>query len=78
MSGTVYETALQLLGNNWLLGSVMLTAALVQLGLQTSSSESDGDRLDRVEPRANKRRPKLLALLNKPRRAVPLELLAAD
>ena len=72
-----FTTTLQLLGNNWLLGGVLLTDALVQLGLQTSSSETVSDRLDRVEPRANKRRPKLLALLTKPRRVAQLELLAA-
>jgi hypothetical protein len=72
-----FTTTLQLLAANWVLASVMLTAELVQLGLETSSSETVGDRLDRVEPRANKRRPKLLALLNKPRRLAKLELMTA-
>jgi hypothetical protein len=52
----------------WLVAAVLLTVELIQLGLRTSSSENVGKRLDRVEPRANKRRPKLLALLTKPRR----------
>lgn len=72
-----FTTTLQLLAANWLLASVMLTAELVQLGLETGSSETVGDRLDRVEPRANKRRPKLLALLNKPRQLAKLDLTTA-
>jgi hypothetical protein len=72
-----FTTTLQLLAANWVLASVMLTAELVQLGLETSSSETVGDRLDRVEPRANKRRPKLLALLKKPRQLAKLELMTA-
>jgi len=55
----------------------MLTAELVHLGLKTSSSETVGDRFDQVEPRANKRRPKLLALLKKPRQLAKLELMNA-
>ena len=72
-----FTTTLQLLAANWVLASVMLTAELVQLGLETSSSETVGNRLDRVEPRANKRRPKLLALLKKPRQLAKLELMNA-
>jgi len=72
-----FTTTLQLLATNWVLVSVMLTIELVQLGLETSSSETVGDRLDRVEPRANKRRPKLLALLTKPRQLAKLELITA-
>ncbi len=72
-----FTTTQQLLANNWLLASVMLTAELVELGQQTSSSEFVGHRTDRVEPRANKRRPKLLALLTKPRAQAKLELMTA-
>jgi len=54
-----------------------LTLLFLTLGLETSSSETVGDRLDRVEPRANKRRPKLLALLKKPRQLAKLELMNA-
>jgi Transposase DDE domain len=72
-----FTTTQQLLANNWLLASVMLTAELVVLGQQTSSSEFVGHRPDRVEPRANKRRPKLLALLTKPRAQAKLELITA-
>lgn len=72
-----FTTTLQLLATNWLLASVILTDELVQLGLETSSSETVGNRLDRIEPRANKRRPKLLALLTKPRHLAKLELIYA-
>jgi hypothetical protein len=72
-----FTTTLQLLANNWLLASVMLTKELVELGQQTSSSEVVGNRPDRVEPRANKRRPKLIALLTKPRHIARLELITA-
>ena len=72
-----FTATLQLLAANWVLASLMLTAELVQLGLETSSSETVGDRLDRVEPRANKRRPKRLALLKKPRQLAKLELMTA-
>lgn len=72
-----FATTQQLLANNWLLASVMLTAELIELGQQTSVSEIVGHRPDRVEPRANKRRPKLLALLTKPRAQAKLELITA-
>ena len=72
-----FTTTQQLLANNWLLASVMLTDELVTLGQQISSSEVVGNRPDRVEPRANKRRPKILALLNKPRQIAKQELITA-
>ena len=72
-----FATTQQLLANNWLLASVMLTAELIELGQQTSASEIVGNRPDRVEPRANKRRPKLLALLTKPRAQAKLALITA-
>lgn len=72
-----FTTTLQLLANNWLLASVMLTSELVALGQQTSSSEVVGNRLNRIEPRANKRRPKILALLNKPRHTARLDIMSA-
>ena len=72
-----FSTTLQLLANNWLLASMVLTEELIALGQQTSSSEVVGNRPDRVEPRANKRRPKILALLTKPRRSAKLELITA-
>lgn len=72
-----FTTTQQLLANTWLLASVMLTDELIKLGQQTSASENVGHRPDRVEPRANKRRPKLLALLTKPRAQAKLELITA-
>jgi hypothetical protein len=72
-----FTTTQQLLANNWLLGSVMLTVELIEIGQQTSASEMVGNRPDRVEPRANKRRPKLLALLTKPRSQAKLNPITA-
>lgn len=72
-----FTTTLQLLATHWLLASVSLPAHLIQLGVNTSSSETVGNRLDRIEPRANKRRPKRLALLSKPRHIAKLELITA-
>jgi hypothetical protein len=72
-----FTTTQQLLANNWLLAAVKLTAVLVELGQQISSSEVVGDRPDRIEPRAHKRRPKLLALLTKPRHTAISELIHA-
>jgi hypothetical protein len=72
-----FTTTQQLLANNWLLAAVKLTAVLVELGQQISSSEVVGDRPDRIEPRANKRRPKRLALLTKPRHTAISQLIHA-
>ena len=72
-----FTTTMQLLANNWVLASIRLTKELIQLGLAASSSEAVGNRPDRIEPRANKRRPKILALLTKPRHVVKAELMAA-
>jgi len=65
---TLSFTALQLLASKLEGGCDKADDELIQFGPRTSSSESVGKRLDRVEPRDNKRRPKLLALLTKPRR----------
>jgi len=72
-----FTTTMQLLASNWVMASVILTEKLVQLGWETSCSERVGNRLDRIEPRANKRRPKLLALLTKPRHIAKMELITA-
>jgi len=72
-----FVTTMQLLATNWVLSSVIRSNELIELGLQAASSERVGNRLDRIEPRANKRRPKLLALLTKPRQAAILELMTA-
>ena len=72
-----FTTTQQLLANNWLLASVMLTDELVEMALQISSSEVVGNRLDRVEPRANKRRAKQIALLTVPGHFARQELVIA-
>ena len=72
-----FTTTLQMLATKWLLASVVLTQELILLGMQSPVSERVGNRLDRVEPRANKRRPKLIALMTKPRRILVQELIAA-
>lgn len=71
-------TSQQLLATNWLLCAVIgVTAELASLGQAIPSSERVGHREGRVEPRANKRRPKLLALMKKPRGVYQAELRAA-
>ena len=63
-----FTTSQQLLGTNWLLCAVTgVSEDLAQLGQDAACSEQVGRRPDRVEPRVNKRRPKLLALMTKPR-----------
>ena len=73
-----FTTTLQLLGTNWLLCAVIgVTAELSALGQAASSSEQVGHRPGRVEPRMNKRRPKMIALMTKPRHECRAELGAA-
>ncbi|QDV48192.1 IS4 family transposase [Gimesia fumaroli] len=63
-----FATTQQMLAASWLLGAVTkLTDELVALGQQVPSSERVGHRTGRTEPRANKRRTKVLALLKQPR-----------
>lgn len=70
-----FTTTLQLLGTNWLLCAVIgVTQELSTLGQAASSSERIGHRCGRFEPRKNKRRPKLLALMTKPRHVYHAEL----
>ncbi|MDZ4849690.1 MAG: hypothetical protein SGI77_10375 [Pirellulaceae bacterium] len=70
-----FTTTMQLLGTNWLLCAVIgVTVELAQLGQEASSSERVGNRPDRVEPRVNKRRPKVIALMSKPRRECHAEI----
>jgi len=73
-----FTTTLQLLSTTWLLCAVVgVTCELSTLAQDASSSERVGHRPGRVEPRKNKRRPKLLALMTKPRQAYRAELGAA-
>jgi hypothetical protein len=63
-----FTTTQQLLATNWLLCAVIgVTPELSALGTTMSCSERVGHRGDRIEPRKNKRRPKLIALMTKPR-----------
>jgi hypothetical protein len=73
-----FTTSLQLLGASWLLCAVLgTTPELSALGQAAASGERVGHRPGRVEPRVNKRRPKLIALMTKPRHAYRAELGAA-
>lgn len=73
-----FTTTQQLLATNWLLCAVIgVTAELASLGQRISCSEQVGHREGRVEPRKNKRRPKVLALMTKPRHQYQDELRAA-
>ena len=74
---TSFTATTQLLATKWVLAAVVLTPKLVELGIQSPTSQRIGIRPDRVEPRANKRRPKLLALLKKPRHIAKAELVTA-
>jgi len=73
-----FTTTLQLLATNWLLCAVIgVSPELATLGQNASASQRVGHRDGRVEPRANKRRPKILALMKKPRHQLRAELEAA-
>ncbi|MFY9255175.1 MAG: hypothetical protein WAO83_17120 [Fuerstiella sp.] len=54
-----------------------VTPLLADLGQEASGSEAVGHRPDRVEPRVSKRRPKVLALMTKPRHEYHAELAVA-
>jgi len=63
-----FTTTQQMLAASWLLGAVtQTTGELATLGQQVPCSERVGHRTGRTEPRANKRRTKVLALLKQPR-----------
>lgn len=73
-----FTTTQQLLATNWLLCAVIgVPEELARQSQQASASEPVGHRAGRVEPRANKRWPKVLALMKKPRRILRAELEAA-
>ena len=59
-------------------GSTQQRAWLWTLLLSSIASDAVGDRPDRVEPRARKRRPKPYPLLTKPRRQAKVALLKAS
>jgi len=73
-----FTTTLQLLATNWLLCAVIgVSPELATLGQEVPCSQRVGHRDGRVEPRVNKRRPKILALMKKPRHQLQAELEAA-
>lgn len=66
---------LQMLGNLWLCNAIRpADAAWRELFLAHQITIEVGHRPGRSEPRANKRRPKILQLLTKPRHAAKAEL----
>jgi putative transposase len=59
---------LQLLSSGWVVAAVIgVTEPLARLGQSAPADEVVGHRPDRYEPRVNKRRPKVLTLMSKPR-----------
>lgn len=63
-----FSRTMVLLGTSWLLcGARGVNTALVALGENQPLDEVVGHRPDRIEPRANKRRPKVLKLMTQPR-----------
>jgi len=73
-----FTTTMQLLATNWLLCAVVgVTSELATLAQEVPTSQRVGQRDGRTEPRVNKRRPKVLALMQKPRHELRKELKAA-
>ena len=73
-----FTTTMQLLATNWLLCAVIgVTSELAALAQSVPISQQVGHRDGRTEPRVNKRRPKVLALMQKPRHKLRQELNAA-
>ena len=73
-----FTTTMQLLATNWLLCAVIgVPLELAKLGQLMPCSERVGHREGRLEPRANQRRPKMIALMTKPRSVYQAELEAA-
>jgi len=70
-----FTTTMQLLATNWLLCAVIgVSQEMATLGQEASRSQRVGHRDGRVEPRVNKRRPKILALMKKPRHQLQAEI----
>lgn len=70
-----FTRTMVLLANNWLLcGARGLTEALIEVGQNQPLDEVVGHRPDRIEPRMNKRRPKVLKLMAKPRNSYKRQL----
>jgi len=70
-----FSRTLVLLATNWVASAARgLNAALIELGTRQPLEELVGHRPNRVEPRVNKRRPKILKLMTKPRSQYQAEL----
>jgi hypothetical protein len=70
-----FTRSMVLLATNWLLcGARGTNDALIELGQSQPLDEVVGHRPDRVEPRVNKRRPKVLKLMSQPRNQYPRQL----
>lgn len=72
-----FTTTMQTLAVVWTVAAIVQSEELIELGTRATASERVGHRPDRVEPRANKRRPKLIALLTKPRNQATQDLMDA-
>jgi len=70
-----FTATMQSLAVNWLLVCVINMTELVKHALETSVSQTVGHRPDRIEPRANRRRKKMIGLLRKPRTLAKMELI---
>lgn len=74
-----FTTTLQLLATSWVTCAVVgVCDAMAALGQSGPCSERVGHRGGRVEPRKNKRRPKIIGLMTKPRPAYHAELASAS
>ena len=73
-----FTKAMVMLGTNWLLcGARGLNASLVGLGQSLPLDTLVGNREGRIEPRANKRRPKVLKLMTVPRATYQTQMMTA-
>ena len=73
-----FATAMQTIGASWMLlacAAEALSSSLIPVQLASLAEQTVGNRPNRIEPRAVKRRPQPLALLTKPRDEARKELL---
>jgi putative transposase len=76
--GKSFTRAMIMLGTHWLLcGARGLNASLVELGQAFPLDTVVGNREGRIEPRANKRRPKVLKLMTVPRATYQAQTMTA-
>lgn len=73
-----FTRAMVLLGTNWVMcGARGVTDSLVELGHAQPLDQRVGHREGRIEPRANKRRPKVLKLMTIPRAVYQAQMVVA-